>query len=588
MYRLKVVSAPKDREPAVGASIEVSNGESAIGRVATNEIVLASGNVSKKHAVLVVDNTKISVRDNGSSNGTFVNGELTARRDLRVGDKISIGEYVFEVKEPSAPGTADGGNVLALPTPKKRRPRPGSETGRLRTRASASGNLPAASNDFGGLPDFANAAPYGDSPVADHAGYSDAPSVPAAPAEPTSLVGRLQFLLEHRILPYFYALNTKHEWRVLSIGMVALFLVSTSLIGVWPLITSHEDEFTKELERKAKMIAIELAERNASVVASRQDSKADVGTFARALSNGVRGAYIIDLDLKIIAPADRAGQVLGAGEEAQFINQARKAFSERLDDDQKKGRVKKLDGGSIVAVEPIRAYSAKVARNVIVGISAVVIDGEVAVLSGGEVAVAYGYALIIAAAIGLLIFYILYKVTLRPLTELNDQIDQSLRGEFVDMKSSILFEEIQPLRNVVESALQRIPKSGDEGAGSVSSGMQSSDLTPSLRCFAEAASIASAVFDDTRQITYLNSAFEEVTGIRSDANLGQMISFAARDQGLISLVEDLFARVTPGGDALAEAFEFSGVNYRVSCVAFGSMGSAKAYTLTLFKEEGFG
>jgi pSer/pThr/pTyr-binding forkhead associated (FHA) protein len=582
MYRLKVISAPKNSEPALGSSIEVADGECSIGRVTGNRIVLNSGNVSKRHAVLIVDNTNVLLKDNGSSNGTFVNGELTLRRQLNVGDKISIGEYVFELKTPAsaaesgarAPRGANG-KVLSFPN-HKAAPSSSSSLDQFPIVLDLPNSLSSpAPHSYSSAPQSYSSVPH--------------PSTGSLPG-PVSLLDKAKHFLEHRVLPYFYEMNTKHEWRILSIALVGLFLVSTSLIGIWPLITAHEEEFTKELQRKAKMIAIEIAERNSIYVMSRQDSKTDVGTFSRAISNGIKGVYILDLDLKVISPAERAGQLLGAGEEAQFINQARKGYVERLDNDQLRGKTKKLENGSIVAVEPIRAYSSKIARNVIVGIAAVIIDGDIAMMSGGEMAMAYGYALIVAACVGMLIFYILYRVTLKPLREMNDKVDASLRGEMVDFRSSSLFEELIPLWNVIDSALKRIPREDEMGnqMASGAGGLQSIDLMPSLKSLAEIATAPSALFDENRSIVYLNTLFEEITGIRNDSNVGQLIQFAARDQGLISLVDDLFGRVTPGGEALQESFEFSGVAYKVSCVAFGAMGAAKGFTLTLVKEDVFG
>lgn len=563
MYRLKVLSVPNQSELNVGESIDISRGECTIGRHSENKIILNSGNVSKRHAILVVDNTKIVVKDNGSSNGTFVNGELTKSRDLKVGDKLSVGEFIFELKNQ----VEKNQSFNAPSTPQKTK----------KKSANHLTSVPVSQDSF--------------SPAFGTHSLNEMPSEMAPPPSlepmPTSLVGKLKYSFDHKVIPYFFDLNTKHEWRVLSIGLVGIFLLISSLIGVWPLISAHEEEFLKELERKAKMVAIEVAERNSNAVATRQDSKTDIGTFSRALSNGIRRVYVLDLDLKIIAPADRAGQVLGSGEEASFINKARSVYSERLDDDKKTGRTVRLSNGSIVAVEPIRAFSNKVLKNVVVGLAAVIIDSDSAMISGSELALAYGYSVIIAAFVGLLIFYILYRVTIKPIEEMNLKIDQALRGEFVEFKSSTLFEEMDPLWNVMHSAIQRLPKVDSENGLSGGSQYSAEDLLNSLKSLADVSFDPTALLNEEKNFVHLNTKFEEITGIRSDSNLGQAIQFAARDQGFISCVEDLFNRVIPGGEAVTESFEFSGVNYKVSCLAFGSMGSLKAYLLSLVKEEQF-
>jgi DNA-binding NtrC family response regulator len=56
--------------------------------------------VSRTHAAIVLSDSKSHfVRDLGSANGTFVNGQRCYRRTLRSGDKISIGSYTLEYEE---------------------------------------------------------------------------------------------------------------------------------------------------------------------------------------------------------------------------------------------------------------------------------------------------------------------------------------------------------------------------------------------------------------------------------------------------------------------------------------------------------
>src|ERR1700678_497333 len=113
MYKLMVIAGPNR-----GASYSVENGETSIGRQSGNSVVLQSGRVSKRHCVLVASNGELVVRDQGSSNGTFVNGVLTKEKPIKSGDRISVGEFVFEVVESRSAQRArpGGGTVLAFPT----------------------------------------------------------------------------------------------------------------------------------------------------------------------------------------------------------------------------------------------------------------------------------------------------------------------------------------------------------------------------------------------------------------------------------------------------------------------------------------
>jgi len=64
-----------------------------VGRAQQNAIVLSDVTVSELHAVIESYGVSFSVRDLGSSNGTFVNGQrLASERRLRTGDEICVGE----------------------------------------------------------------------------------------------------------------------------------------------------------------------------------------------------------------------------------------------------------------------------------------------------------------------------------------------------------------------------------------------------------------------------------------------------------------------------------------------------------------
>lgn len=66
-----------------------------IGRAPGNNLILRDPEVSKAHAEIVVENGAFVVRDLGSSNGTFVNGEAITFRRLEPGDEVEFGQSQF-------------------------------------------------------------------------------------------------------------------------------------------------------------------------------------------------------------------------------------------------------------------------------------------------------------------------------------------------------------------------------------------------------------------------------------------------------------------------------------------------------------
>jgi pilus assembly protein CpaF len=106
--------------------------EVTIGRVQGNDIVLPKGNVSKRHARIVLKDGKFIIVDLKSTNGTYVNGrKITSPLVVKDSDKIYIGDFIVGVDEaasnegdlPSEPATTPPGD-RAPATPDARPPRP--------------------------------------------------------------------------------------------------------------------------------------------------------------------------------------------------------------------------------------------------------------------------------------------------------------------------------------------------------------------------------------------------------------------------------------------------------------------------------
>ncbi len=62
-----------------------------VGRLTDNDIQIDDGSVSSHHAEILVQDGAAWLRDGGSTNGTFVNGEQVAEHTLQPGDEIHFG-----------------------------------------------------------------------------------------------------------------------------------------------------------------------------------------------------------------------------------------------------------------------------------------------------------------------------------------------------------------------------------------------------------------------------------------------------------------------------------------------------------------
>jgi phosphoserine phosphatase RsbU/P len=88
------VIRPKDYEPSI---VKLDRMKLTIGRSSRNDICISDPFASRLHAEIRRENEQVMLVDNGSANGTFVNGQrVTGSLRLNVGDIVRIGETEIE------------------------------------------------------------------------------------------------------------------------------------------------------------------------------------------------------------------------------------------------------------------------------------------------------------------------------------------------------------------------------------------------------------------------------------------------------------------------------------------------------------
>ncbi len=82
-----------------GQDFRLLEGKNLIGKASPSDIVIRDAYVSAKHAVLEFADGRYVLRDEGSKNGTFVNGErIAADRELAPDDLIRVGRTELKFK----------------------------------------------------------------------------------------------------------------------------------------------------------------------------------------------------------------------------------------------------------------------------------------------------------------------------------------------------------------------------------------------------------------------------------------------------------------------------------------------------------
>jgi two-component system, cell cycle response regulator len=76
---------------SVGEMYKIAKTETVIGRGSQADIHVVDDGISRRHAMIVHKGSEVCVRDLGSTNGTYCNGEKVSEMTLSDGDKIQVG-----------------------------------------------------------------------------------------------------------------------------------------------------------------------------------------------------------------------------------------------------------------------------------------------------------------------------------------------------------------------------------------------------------------------------------------------------------------------------------------------------------------
>lgn len=78
-----------------------------VGRQTDCNLRVPAIDVSRRHCEIMLEEDELTVRDLGSRNGTYVNGQKTDIKELSAGDVLSVGPLVFVVQIDGEPEDFD-------------------------------------------------------------------------------------------------------------------------------------------------------------------------------------------------------------------------------------------------------------------------------------------------------------------------------------------------------------------------------------------------------------------------------------------------------------------------------------------------
>jgi pSer/pThr/pTyr-binding forkhead associated (FHA) protein len=92
--------------------------QSVVGRDPTAAVNLVDGEVSRRHALISVDEARATVEDLGSSNGTFVGArQISGATELQPGRRMRVGQTVMELRVSASAGDPENLPATKVPLP---------------------------------------------------------------------------------------------------------------------------------------------------------------------------------------------------------------------------------------------------------------------------------------------------------------------------------------------------------------------------------------------------------------------------------------------------------------------------------------
>jgi pSer/pThr/pTyr-binding forkhead associated (FHA) protein len=101
MARLVLLS-----EGFTGRTYELKGEKTTVGRVSDNAFEIPESSVSSHHAEILLQGNEVRIKDLGSTNGTFINGEQITEAVLKPGQILRLGTIEMRLESPESASAA--------------------------------------------------------------------------------------------------------------------------------------------------------------------------------------------------------------------------------------------------------------------------------------------------------------------------------------------------------------------------------------------------------------------------------------------------------------------------------------------------
>jgi hypothetical protein len=510
-----------------GKEFILNNGENKIGRSPECDIVLDVEGISKNHLKVTVNGDTAFAEDLGSSNGTMVNNKVIKRITIQEGDKILLPNIIFQL-------------VYVL------------EKKKIIKKKVSKIDIEEESYD-----DLEQTDPM-----------------------PESIVAKPIWIFKNKIMPVIYSFNEQYEWSVLVGFLLFVFIAINISLTIVPVLSDSRRLLLKEVGYRAKQYAAEVDRLNNVYLKDKNLNHVDTNFLEEGDSEGVQSYKLFDTEGRIYRPLS---------EQNTFVNdtfsvESLKYFKLRKNQDHE--RIER-EGNIIRVARAIKAYDKNLGSNNVVAIISLTFSPSSLATEAANNSKAYLESLVTAGMVGIIFFGMLYYMTVRPLEQLRIQTERVLRGRQNEVDSKIMFKEIYPLKNTINSILSRIRELQNIDSGET---MTMEDDGPYLRSLGEfmaGSHGAVMILNSEKIIQKINPEGEDLLGMRENSASGQSILDTARDQGLAATIIDLCDQsANNDGCHQKETYEIGGKQISINVTSLiGKDKFAKGFYVTFVRTD---
>lgn len=517
---------------AVGGRIRgeeyiLEEGDNFLGRDVECDIQIDIKGISKRHMVLSVSNKGIYLRDLKSSNGTLVNGKSVTSVQLNSGDKIAIPDIILQVVHVKEKKKIIRKQVQKI--------KDGEESGES---------------------------------------LFDEPAPPGP-------FGKIIWLFKNKLMKIIHSFNKEYEWRIMIGMLVSIFITITIGLTILPVLETSRRVLLIENVKRGVQFVNEVKRLNTSALA--RGNLNDIQTsFLEEKGTGVDSYELLDLEQRIISPAANRNRFT-----QNTFSVAAVSFFKKEANKNKTYR-DLLSANKIGVARALNAYNVQKGYEETIGVIAIVFAPSSLTSEAKKGSKAFLEAWSTSAIMAIIFFGILYYLTIRPFQELRIQIEEALRGNRKQVEGEYMFQELNPLKQSINSMLQRIRElQNDDEFDDFGELEDDSKYVLQLEEFLRGASTPTLILNSNQQVHAINDSCEDLIGVRETSSKGSTLDEVLREQGLAAVISSLCDRsANNDGTSQDEIYEIGGTEYNVYVNSLiGKDTFAKGFYISFQKED---